>query len=1065
MLVEGAGEHGLDALVRGLREAGSVEVAPIDSHVCAALFTDNVAVARVLAAFLTTGAQSAAAGGSWRRIAVHSTSARSIPLHSITVETVARCRHILDTGSDGQILASAAVVSHHIADDSGLRMHDLGVHRLRDLRPPEHLYQVTTATDQATTAVRSLSTLPNNLPVQLTSFVGHVSEQEIVEDLLDRYRLVTLTGQGGVGKTRLASQVAAGMIDRWRDGVWLADLGETNSQTGVLHAVAKALGVAINETHDPLETLTARLESAELLIVLDTCEPVRHDACMLAEQILATCPRVWLLCTSREPISARGEVVWVVPHMEESDAAALFTQRAEFARPGVSEELEADRVNELCARLDSLPLAIELAAAWVRTMSPSGILQGLDERFRLLTGGSWQSQRRHQAMRASVDWSYDLLEPGDQVLFRRLSVFRSSFSVAAAAAVCPDEPAETGEMFQALRRLADKSLVLPLSDEHGLRYRLLDTLREYGAGQLGQEESHDLRARHLAWCCQHAQACDQRLDEDQVHWIGVLNEDRDNFHAALEWGLDAGEAELVCRLAAALSKYWFFTGQSGHALAVLTRALELGHADPRLESRLVSGVALARMITSRFAAGMAAATRGVDVGSAHDDAVGQARCLAVSAYYQFYFDFTECERLSRSAMALGREAGDAFPTRLGELMLACSMTNRDRHADAVRVAKRLDETAVRYHDGYIGSFAQSVRQWAALFTGDVPRAIEFAAESLRRCQPLRDYMSIGTNTGNLAWALGLHGKLDDAFALMSSVVRSLEEVGDDAVVVSIDVVMGKLTLWAGRNQRARKWIERALRFDPTSYTNWVAARALPDMSTVLRESGELDEAYAMAMAGIDNGRTLETPHAVAESLDQLAVLTNGTDPSRAREHLIEALQIRVEHELRTFYVDSLRLLAANEASGEPEERVRLAAAAQAGRRAVGYLVQSPSEAERERELLDQLLRQLGEERFQRAWDEGSSMALDAAAAQVLRAHTRRRGRPSTGWKSLTPAEQRVAVLVAEGLTNPQIAARLFVSRTTVKTHVAHIFTKLGLCNRTQLAQMVTRGGHGIVQDA
>lgn len=1078
VLVERAGECGLDGIQALLRGAGAVDAAPIDDDLCAGVFDDRQRAAAALARLSRTPAVGAEPVV-WRRIAVH---AMPSPDHGLrdpsaaehaAADALDRCRHILDVAHEGQIIASAPAAAWVAAEPGLAEPRDLGVHRLRDLGPPVRLAQLAgrDAASGAAPAVRSLSTLPNNLPVQLTGFVGRRSERLRVIDLMSRYRMVTLSGQGGVGKSRLALQVAAAVIDRWRDGVWLADLGETRSLSGVVKALADVLDIPVNEAKDPLETVLTRLESAEMLVVLDTCEPALRGASVLAERLLASCPSVGVLCTSREPVRARGEVVWTVLPLDAADAAALFTQRAELARPGIADQLEPGRIQELCDRLDSLPLAIELAAAWVRTLSLAGILQGLDERFRLLTGGPWQSESRHQAMRASIDWSYELLAPDDRVLFRRLSVFRSSFSVEGAAAVCPDEPADPAVAFQAIRRLVDKSLVLPTDEHWGTRYRLLDTLRDYGDERLDRDERERLRARHLTWCSLHAEACDAGLDADQEQWVRVLNQDRDNFHAALEWGLAAGQVGPMCRLATALLHYWFVTGQSGHALPVLTKTLGLfAHGseddDPGgFQSRLWSGIAMLAMISGRRATAVDAARRGEQVAATVGDATARARCLAILAYDRFYFDFAECERLSQAALDAGREAGDGFAERLGSVLLACSYTNRDRHDRAAAIAAELAEHADAHNDRFMGSFAQTVQEWAAVFRGDVARAVELGRESLRRCEPLRDYFSTGTCTGNLAWALGLHGRADDGLALMSSVVRSLREGGAEADAVGVEVVMGKLHWWAGNYPLAKVWLNRSLEFDPASHANWIAAQTLPPLSAVLRELGDVDESHAVALAGVDSAREMGIPHATADALDQLATQVLDTDPARALDHAIEALQLRVQYRLRTFYVDSLRLLAADAAYGDPLARARLAAAAAQGSVAVGYLARSPADQARDRALHQRLRSALGDEDFDRAWREGSALGLDDAAAYVLRAHAPRGRKVSTGWDSLTPMERQVAVLVAQGLTNPQVAQKLFVSRTTVKTHVARTFSKLGISSRTQLARIVARGGHGVTDPA
>jgi predicted ATPase/class 3 adenylate cyclase/DNA-binding NarL/FixJ family response regulator len=983
-----------------------------------------------------------------------------------------RCARLREVAHGGQTLlssATAALVADALPEGSWLA--DLGVHRLRDLSRPEHLYELRHQDlPHEFPPVRSLDVIPNNLPAQLTSFVGRDGELAEVMRVLADQRLVTLAGAGGCGKTRLAVQAAAGLADRWPDGVWWVDLGSATEPELVARLTAAALRVLVEPASGPLQALASQLRGRRLLLCLDTCEHLLDACAELAGTVLRACPEVSIVTTSREPLGVPGETVWRVPSLVEDEAVRLFTDRAALVRPGFNESADEPAVRTVCRRLDGIPLAIELAAAWVRALSPRQIAAAMDDRFQLLAGGSRGVVARHRTLAASMAWSHDLLDPADQVVFRRLAAFSGGFTLDAARSVCnaksvastaarsagvpsgPGQGADGGDVLAAIGRLVDKSLISVT--EHGgeARYRMLDTIRQYAEDRLDAAgESAATRDRHLDFFLAFAERAEPQLERDQDRWRAVLATEHDNLRTALQWGLAAEDPERGRRLAAAAARFWFLHGHVREGLGLLRQAIALAPDEQStLQGRLLAGLAMLSLVSGPVAPTVAAAERGLAVAIATDDASSRARCVGFSGYGPLYRDHREAVRLGEEAQRYGAEAGDLVAEDFGRVLQAAALTIGDRHEEAVARARVVVERCLPRAERFCAVFARESEAYAALLTGDVRSADAFATDAVRIAEPLGDYFTVGHAISNLAWVKCVAGEIDAGRQLMEPVVRSIEDAGPDIEVPLMALSQAKLRLAGGDLTGALDWFERAARFTVPEGDNWVVVRALPGLAGVLRRLGRRAEARERAEYGVAMGRRLDTPHPLAEALEELASVTAPDDPVKAEDLHHEALAVRVRHGLRTFYVDSLEALAWLAAeSGACDEATRLLAACAGARRETGYPRPAINQPDHDA-VVASLEAALGEEAFAAAWSQGAELSLEGAVAYATRARGSR-GRPASGWASLTPTELEVIRLVVDGLTNPAIGNRLFMSRATVKTHLSHVYTKLGLANRTELA--------------
>ena len=435
--------------------------------------------------------------------------------------------------------------------------------------------------------------------MQLTSFVGRDAELTQLRELLAQNRLVTLTGAGGVGKTRLAIQVAAAMAGEFGDGVWYVDLAPITDPELVAVTVARALGLPDQPGRSTMDTLLRFVRDRQMLVVLDNCEHLLDASAELVVALLGAAPRLTVLATSREPIGVAGEVSWRVPSLSLADEAIeLFTDRARHARPDFTvTDDNAAAVGEICARLDGVPLAIELAAARVRALSLAEILDSLHDRFRLLTGGARTAVRRQQTLRASVDWSHALLTEPERVLFRRLAVFLGGFDLDAAQAVAGGGDVERYQVLDQLTLLVDKSLVVADDSGGRTRYRLLETVRQYAPGKTRRIRRGRRRARRATATTTRRwpPLLDAPAGSDYEQRIEQAEIEIDNLRAAFGWSRENSDVELALALASSLQPLWLARGRIREGLAWFDTAL----ADLDAQHPEVAAAVRARALADR----------------------------------------------------------------------------------------------------------------------------------------------------------------------------------------------------------------------------------------------------------------------------------------------------------------------------------------------------------------------------------------------------------------------------------------------------------------------------------
>ena len=686
-----------------------------------------------------------------------------------------RVARLLAAGHGGQVLLSLA--THELVRDdlpAGTRLRDMGERRLKDLIRPERIYQlVAPELPGEFPPLKTLDARAHNLPIQLTSFVGRDREMQEVKSLVKCSRLVTLTGAGGAGKTRLALQAGADRIDDYADGVWLAELAPLTDPGLVTHAAATVLGITEEPGVPLITTLIRELKDRELLLLLDNCEHLIDASAELCQALLGACGNVRILASSREALRVPGEATYRVPSLAAPDpkanpsiaaltqyaAVRLFIDRALAVQPTFEvTNVNAPAVASLCYHLDGIPLAIELAAARVRSMSVQEVNERLDQRFRLLTDGARRALPRHQTLRSAIDWSYELLNAAEKALFRRLAVFAGGWTLKAAEAVCAAIGVEEAAVLDILVSLVDKSLALAEQRNGATRYRLLETVREYAVERLRESgEEAPTRARHLAHFVSIAEEAEQQLTgAAQKASLERLETEHDNLRAALASSIAAGgDAALGIRLAGALFRFWSVRGYLTQGRGQLSALIEATSGEKTTaRAKALSGAGGLAWQQGDYAIARALHDECLAIRCERGDQLGVAASLSnlgIVAYDQG--DYAEARDLLERSLSIQRELGN-------KRGIAASLNNLGIVASDARDfagARRLHEEclAIERELGNRRGMAMSLNNLAAMANeqGDYTAARALHEESLAIFRELGDRPSTAdvlNNLGNVA---------------------------------------------------------------------------------------------------------------------------------------------------------------------------------------------------------------------------------------------------------------------------------------------------------------------------
>ncbi|MFO7547922.1 MAG: adenylate/guanylate cyclase domain-containing protein [Acidimicrobiia bacterium] len=874
---------------------------------------------------------------------------------------VHRAARIAAGGHGGQIVlseATARLTEYSLPE--GTFLEDLGSHALKDLVHEEHLYQLSiSGLPREFPPLSTTSGVKGNLPQRTFSFIGRRDEARRAADAVGEHRLVTLTGSAGVGKTSLALAVAPQVSGRFPDGIWLVEVLRVVDEAMLAAAVARQLRITENPSQDMVDTLAARLSRASALLILDGCEHLIDAVAGLAQRILESSTDVHILVTSREWLAIRGEMlIHVAPmavpasgarsiaELSSYDSVALFVERARVVQPGFQITPENGAlVAEICRRLDGIPLAIELAAARLKMLSPWQLVERLDQQFALLTGRDRDVPPHQQTLETTLDWSHDSLAPIEQLLFARLSVFSGGFSLEAAEDVCPGGEVGRGQVLDLLGRLVETSL-LEAAGTDPIRYRLLEPVGHYARRRLEVLGETDVyRRRHARFFTQLAEEADRRLHGlQQKLWSDRLDRDRYNLRSALGYLEEAGEPAEVLRLAGALRWYWVIRRDVSEGWSRLEGALtNRGEAAPEVVARALNGLGL----------------------------------LAIRR-----FDFERARAALTESRELYRSIGDGRGEARQVYHLATLAWFRDATDEADVLADEAEEMSRRFGDQWGLAWTLAMRGTMARLSGDLAEARRFMDES-------HQVFLRHTGTLDQGWSLLRLGALardEGDYQLAARCYAEgrdeLERAGDPLGVAHADAGLGAMAWLGGNHEHALSLYRSVLEGFSLSEE---ASNNLFELKTMIQGNPSTAELQAIVEVNRDRAKLTEGQVGARAALGEYLLhvgLTalRQTELERGRSALAESLALCMQAGDLRGVVLALRALAtAFHASGDHETAVSMLGAGEAilGPRAPSEVVGGiPTD-----EVVADARDSLGEQSFTQAWNRGS--ALGAGGALVL----------------------------------------------------------------------------------
>ncbi|MFI0450746.1 AfsR/SARP family transcriptional regulator [Actinomadura sp. 6N118] len=831
-------------------------------------------------------------------------------------------RALYRAGRQSEALDGYADLRKRLADELGLdpspelaELHQAILNQAPGLAPATNRAQAQVtapAPAQAPIQVRapaSLTSLPESrLPVPPTGLVGREDDVARASEALDTARLVTLTGPGGVGKTRLALEVAARLAGArsFPDGVWFVELAGRRLPDEVGEAVGRVLGIRDDASAGPVERLVQALRDRRLLLVLDNCEHLVEPVAKLAETLLRDDSGLRVLTTSQEPLAIAGEVVQAVPPLPESSAAQLFTERASAAAPGADLDGAgtAEVIATICRRLDGIPLALELAATRVRTLGVRGLADRLDDRFRLLGAGRRDAPARQRTLRAMIDWSWELLTEPERIVLRRLAVHAGDCTLEAVETVCSGAGIEAADVLDLLARLVDRSLVVAVDGPGGPRYRLLESVAAYSLEQLDAAgETERVRRRHLAYYLALAQQAEPCLYGcDQRTWLDRLDAETGNLRAALESATEYGATPDGLLLANALTWYWFLRGRYREAYRSLTVALaaHVGSDDPCVRRAAAWRAGLEMMISDGhfddIRRGAELPVPGLEDGDSSGTWIEGERARALwflSFVHLSYGDLATSEQLVASALADFRATGDrwglaaALATRAGQATFRADLTTLDRAAtESAEIFAELGDRWGRLQ-------AAENRGMYAEIVGDYERAARLHEEGVRVAEELSLWADVSYRLSGLGRITMLQGDFERARQLLERARRLAEEQSNTFGQEYAEVGLALVARRQGRLDAAEAHLRAWLDWNRRLGTHSGLVLILAELGFTAELRGDADRALEWQREAVETARHAGDPRATALAFEGMAgALSLAGEYERAAESLAEAARLR-----------------------------------------------------------------------------------------------------------------------------------------------------------------------------
>src|SRR6266487_236308 len=764
--------------------------------------------------------------------------------------TLALTQRIMSAGHGGQVLLSGA--TRELVRDvlpNNTELLDMGERRLKDLLRPEHIFQLNiTGLPIAFPPLKTLDSFPNNLPTQLTTFIGRENEIAEVKQELELHRLVTLTGSGGTGKTRLALQVAAELLEKFDHGVWFVELAPLTDPDLIPQAILSTIGIKEQQGKTPLDMLKEYLHEKQALIVLDNCEHLVSASAQVGNTLLNAALGLKVMASSREALGVKGEVLYPVPSLSLPDikhlpvieglsqyeAVRLFIDRALLVAPHfVVDKDNAPHIAQICYRLDGIPLAIELAAARVKMLSVEQISKRLDDRFRLLTGGARTALPRQQTLRALIDWSYDLLTENERLLLQRLSVFAGGWTLEAAEEVCSGDSIETYDVLDLLTQLVNKSLVVVIENSQSgeTRYRMLETIRQYAREKLLEAGSGEsARHQHLVYFVKLIEQAEPELHHsNQVFWLNKLDDEMDNFRMAVEWAL-TNDVESGLRIAAIPWRFWQVRGY-------------LQEAGDWLEQLLGQ-----YKITNSL----------------------HAQALAIHSLCKFrQGDFSETIKLAKQSLEMARTLADKHTEALSLSFLGGFMATQGNVGEGTP----LMEQALAIYRSLGDKIGQAdTTEGLAINNNNVERSIAYTKESLALARELGDLSGIVSHLCWLSRLVFWMGDFTSPIMWLEEALSLARQLGDQAGEIYVIATYGDLTYWQRNYPQAIAYFENVIQLSEKVGDHYQSLWAQVKMAYAMLRQGNIQKAHTLFADSIQNTQKANMTIALIYAMEGVASL-------------------------------------------------------------------------------------------------------------------------------------------------------------------------------------------------
>ena len=898
------------------------------------------------------------------RIGIHSGNAEWNGTNYMGYITLARAARVMSAAYGGQILISNDAYELYLEDSESqskrIGFRDLGERRLKDVILPIRLYQIVgTGLREDFPPLQTLDARPNNLSVQLTSFIGREEEMKHVKEALKLNRLVTLTSAGGSGKTRLALQTGAEVIDEYEHGVWFVDLAALNDPALLTSTIIDALGIKEESKKSTEETLTEFLKGKEILILLDNCEQL-IDACAgLAERLLTSCPKLKIIATSREALNCEGEKTYRIPPLAVPDpksyntpeeltkfeSVRLFIERALTVNPDFRVNNEnASALAEICSRLDGIPLAIELAAARTKVLTLAQIYTRLDNRFSLLTGGKRTALPRQQTLRALIDWSYDLLSEDEKLLWSRLSVFSGGWTLEAAEEICSDERISKSLILDLMSQLTEKSVIT--YDESKDRYRILESLKQYGIEKL--TDRHEIYLRHLNYFLGLSEKAEPELRGESARIrMDMIDADHSNLISAIDWSVSNDIADKGAKIAAAIGEFWNTTGQYSTGIRINENILR---------------------------------------SSGLSDRSSKIKVLIWLCVYKYnQGEYEEVRNYSEECLSLSKTSGDKKGIADSLQSLGNLTTNQGDYEQAKQYFE--ESYSIKKEFGDKRGMASNMNSLGciATFQGDYEQARKYHEESLAFNEEVGSKIGSAISMGNLGLISFNQGNYELARKYYEESLKIRKELGNKKGIANYLHNLGGVVYTQGDLDQAKKYFEESLAVRKDIGDRIGMADSMNNLGGVMYTQGDLDEAKIYFEESLIVRKEIGDKSGMADSMNNLgSIARHQKDHELARKYHEDSLALKKEIGDKPGLANTLIYLARLfELNDNHFNAVRLLYAAEFAVKSMGTVFDINAEKEKN-ELTARLNELLSDEEFARYREEGEKMTIEQAVALALR---------------------------------------------------------------------------------